>query len=121
MSDMGDGITSAEGRLLAVQMGALRDDVRDVKDTMRGMAKSLEQLVRIEEQQKDMRSAINRAFDDIKANRIKIDDTGARVSMIEQQLPGLKELRRWVIGGILSGNGMIATAVIYWFFQHHVS
>ena len=121
MADVGDGITSAEGRLLAVQMGALRDDVRDVKDTMRDMAKSLEQLVRIEEQQKDMRASINRAFDEVKTNRIKIDDTTARVAAIEQQLPGLKELRRWVIGGILSGNGMIASAVVYWFFQHHVS
>lgn len=119
--DMGDGITSAEGRLLAVQMGALRDDVREVKDTMREMARSLEQLVRIEENQKEMRSSIVRAFDEIKINRSRIDLTDGRVSLIENQLPGLRELRRWVIAGVLGALGMVASSIIYWFVQHHLN
>lgn len=116
---MADGITSAEGRLLAVQMVALRDDIREVKDTMRDVAKSLEQLVRLEENQKEMRSAVERAFDEIKINRGKVEVLEGRVAAIEKLRVG--ELRSWVIGGVISGNGMIASAIIYWFIQHHLN
>ena len=117
---MGDGITSAEGRLLAVQMSALRDDLREVKETMRSMASSLEKMVRIEEQQKDMRSSINRAFDEIKIDRSRANEIEARVAAIERTMPGLRELRGWVIGGVLSGLAMMATALVTFFIQHHI-
>lgn len=126
-----DGITSAEGRLLAVQMDALRDasakqmdalrdDVREVKSTMREMARSLEQLVRIEEQQKDMRSALGRAFEEIDKERGKRDAVEKRVAAIEHVMPGLRELRGWVIAGVISGVGMIAGSIVFYFFQNHV-
>ena len=113
-----DGITSAEGRLLAVQMGALRDDVRDVKDTMREMAKSLEQLVRIEEQQKDMRAAISRAFDEIKIERRKREEVESRVTTIEQAMPGMRELRNWVVGGVIGSLTMLTSAIVYYLQNH---
>ena len=117
---LSDGITSAEGRLLAVQMGAMRDDVREVKDTMRDMARSLEQLVRIEEQQKDMRAAMVRAFDEIRTERERREPIESRIGSIERDLPGLRELRRWVIAGVLSGLAMLASSLMLYFFQNHV-
>lgn len=99
-------------------MGALRDDVRDVKDTMRDMAKSLEQLVRIEEQQKDMRSAIGRAFDEIKAERMKREELESRVGSMEQAMPGMQEMRRWLIGGVTSVITLLVAAVIYYLKNH---
>jgi len=141
---MSDGITSAEARLLNVRMGALTEDVREVKTTMQGMARSLEQLVRIEEQQKDMRSALGRAFDEVSIERgkreliesrvsvierdlstaaetrRKADDIDNRLSSIERDLPGLRELRRWVVGGVLSGLAMITASLISFLVQHHI-
>lgn len=113
-----DGITSAEGRLLAVQMGALREDVKEVKETMRGMARSLEQLVRIEEQQKDMRAAINRSFDEIKGERHKREELESRVSTVEQAMPGMKEMRNWLVYGIVSTIGLITGAIVYYLKNH---
>ena len=118
--NISDGITSAEGRLLSVQMGAMRDDIREVKDTMREMAKSLEQLVRIEEQQKDMRLSISRAFDELKTYREQLDRVEKRVSSVEQMMPGLRELRGWVIAGVLSGVAMVASSVVFYFVQNHI-
>lgn len=115
---MSDGITSAEGRLLAVQMGALRDDVKEVKETMREMARSLEQLVRIEEQQKDMRSAIGRAFDEMKAERVKREELEARVAVVEKSMPGMNEMRKWLIGGVTSGIALLLAAVSYYIKNH---
>lgn len=113
-----DGINSAEGRLLAVQLSALREDFKEVKETMRGVARSLEQLVRIEEQQKDMRAAIGRAFDDIKGNRQKHDELESRVGLVEQAMPGMKEMRNWLIGGILTLISLFTSAVIYYLKNH---
>lgn len=115
---MSDGITSAEGRLLAVQMGALRDDVKEVKETMREMARSLEQLVRIEEQQKDMRSAIGRAFDEMKAERVKREELETRVAVVEKSMPGMNEMRKWLIGGVTSGIALLLAAVSYYIKNH---
>lgn len=42
----------------------------------------------------------------------RVDAQGDRISAIENVLPGLKELRVWVIGGVLGGAGMLGVALM---------
>jgi hypothetical protein len=85
---------------------------------MRDMAKFLEQLVRIEEQQKDMRSAIGRAFDEIKAERMKREEVASRVAAVEQAMPGMQEMRGWLIGGVTTVIALLVAAVSYYLKNH---
>jgi hypothetical protein len=121
-TDAGDGITSAEGRLVSMQLAYLRTDLSEVKATMGSMATSLASLVRIEEQQSTMRQGLDRAFLAIQKGddrdgmiRVEIDkldnDIGRRLTAIENELPNYRGLRRWVIGGILAGIAMMAVAL----------
>lgn len=94
-----------------MQLAYLRGDLAEVKGTMANMATSLASLVRIEEQQSAMRAGLERAFTEI----AKADDEraaiNARLSAVEQELPGYRGLRKWVIGGILAGLAMMGTVL----------
>lgn len=35
-----------------------------------------------------------------------------RLALVEQKMPGLTEMRSWVIGGVLSGAGMIGLGIL---------
>lgn len=136
MSDIAtDGaITSAEGRVIAVQIGGLQREMTEVKSAMVGIRVALDALVRMEERQADFRTALGRAFDEIKAERElrsmlekgmrdwregfekSRDDyrmeLNRRISEIEHQLPGLRELRKWVLAGVMAGIGLILAGVV---------
>lgn len=117
-TDPVDGITSAEGRLVSMQLAYLRSDLAEVKGTMTNMASSLASLVRIEEQQSTMRQGLDRAFTQIAKSDDERDAIGKRLDKVENELPNYRGLRKWIIGGILSGLGILTTAV---FFQFIVS
>lgn len=136
MSDLAtDGaITSAEGRVIAVQIGGLQREMTEVKSAMVGIRVALDALVRMEERQADFRTALGRAFDEIKAEReLRIslekgvrdrwgdfeksrddyrDGLNRRIAEVEQQMPGFRELRKWVITGVLAGVGLILAGVV---------
>lgn len=63
----------------------------------------LQGLVRLEERQSQVNSKLGEVS-------IDVTDIDKRLRAVEITLPGLKELRAWVIGGVISGLGMMATA-----------
>ncbi len=105
-------MTSTEARLLAGTLSELKTDVGEMRSSLLGMQRAMEALVRIDEQQITIRGAIGRAFDEIKEERSKREDLDARVQKLEVDAPSYKELRRWVIGGVLAGMGMLAAALL---------
>lgn len=112
MVDENDGMTTIEARVLAVKIDALKQDVGEMRSSVGAMARSMEALVRLEEQQRDMRGAVQRAFDELKAESGKREELAREITNIKSELPGYRELRRWVIGGVLAGVGMMAAALI---------
>jgi len=106
-----DGITSAEGRLVSMQLAYLRGDLAEVKGTMANMATSIASLVRIEEQQSAMRAGMERAFTEIAKGSTETEGLEKRITAVEQELPNYRGLRKWVIGGILAGLAMLGTLV----------
>ncbi len=107
-----DAMTSTEARLLAGTLSELKSDMGEMRASLSGMQRAMEALVRIDEQQITIRGAIGRAFDEIKEERNKRDGLDARVQKLEVDAPSYKELRRWVIGGVLAGMGMLAAALL---------
>jgi len=120
---MDEAMSSVEARLLTSAIAEVKADIGEMRTSLHGMQRAMEALVRIDEQQINIRSSIGRSFDEIKDERIKREAEIAderksrmaldeRVQRLEIDAPSFKELRRWVIGGVLAGMGMLAAALL---------
>jgi hypothetical protein len=119
--DDGVAITTIEARLLAASMGALQSDVAEMRASMKSMERAMESLVRIDEQQSNQRAAIGRAFDEIKDERKARETMAERVHLLEVDAPSYKELRRWVVGGVLTGIMALLAALFTIVFKVIIS
>lgn len=90
----------------------------DVK--LDNITEALQTLVRIEERQirSDQRLAelghtASRHEDRLRGVEVAVpENLGKRLNTIEASMPGLKEMRAWVIGGVLGGMGMMGVAIV---------
>lgn len=76
-----------------------------VEDALVDIAQSLKTLVALEVSHQETRAMVLRAIE----AQGRFD---GRLREIETEMPGLREMRSWVIGGVLSGIGMIAVALV---------
>ena len=79
------------------------------------ISRSLQQLIRLEEQHAETRRGLNRAFGEIQRCHAETD---ARLRVIEDQMPVLTLVRRWVLisvtslAGIAGLSAVLITAVV---------
>jgi len=83
----------------------LRDAVMSLRDSQQEISKSLQRLVSLEERHMETREAMSRAFGAIE----KVND---RLLKIEQDMPGLREVRGWVINGVLTVVAIVGAGVL---------
>ncbi len=74
----------------------VKDDITDIKTVLGTMSTNLQGITRIEERQIGVVSAIERS-------ETTHEDHDKRLSSIEKELPGLREMRSWVIKGVSVG------------------
>jgi len=91
--------------VLAEALAGLKEDVNDIKGTMKLMTDAVSKLTAVEQRQSDQSERIGDAY---KALAVM----GDRVGVIEIAMPGLKELRRWVVAGMVAGVSMMFVSVI---------
>jgi hypothetical protein len=92
-----------------------------VEEKLDGISSALQGIVRIEERQVQTNtqlSALNTSAREQDSRLREVEraipeNLGKRLASIEVALPGLKELRRWVVVGVVSGVGMIGAAVLH--------
>lgn len=104
-------MTSVEARILAATLVEVKSDIGEIRSSVAQMQRALDALVRIDEAQGNLRSAVSRAFDEIKDERTRREDLDKRMRILETDAPSYKELRRWVIGGVLTGIAMMGAAL----------
>lgn len=92
--------------VLEQRVSHVGESIERVEATVNSIAETLSSLVRIEERQ----VAINNKLAE---GSVAMSLQDARIKAIELTMPGLSELRKWVIGGVLSGIGMIGAAVVH--------
>lgn len=71
-----------------------------IEDTLKQIAENLERLAALEQKHLETRDAVGRAFASIE----KVD---LRVRHVELELPTLKLIRTWVIGGVLGSISLL--------------
>lgn len=89
------------------------------------ISECLERLVRLEERHSETREALNRVAVDISKVQDMVtdirlhlpDNLDKRLHQIEVTIPGLVEMRRWVVAGVLSALGLFGGSAIVILFQ----
>ncbi len=98
-------LTSSEARIISTQLGHLVVETKRNADAVAAIGESLHVLTRLEASQTNV-------VEKLKEGSIRMSDHETRLQRIEQDLPGLRELRRWVIAGVLAGAGMVGAALV---------
>lgn len=73
--------------------------------TLSEMSSSLQVLVRLEQSHSHI-------LDQLKSGSITMTGHEKRIQDLETKMPPLLEMRRWVVGGILAGIGMMGIALV---------
>lgn len=83
----------------------VKGDVAEVRADVKQMGEAIAKLISVEQRQTDQNERIAAAFDAIKA-------ASDRLTKIEQEMPGLRETRKWVVQGILGVCGILGLAIV---------
>lgn len=101
-----------------------QEDMREVlgslRESQQAISSSLERLVRLEERHIETREALGRAFgtidrhtEDLHSIRMSVPaNLETRLRTMENYMPGLLEMRRWLVAGVMSVVGLIGCGII---------
>lgn len=99
------GLTSPEARIIQAGMVGLAKEQERQGETLKDIGRALEVLAKIEQ-------AHSHVVDQLRSGSIRMTDHEDRIRKMEQQIPPLLELRRWVVTGILAGLSMMGVALM---------
>lgn len=90
--------------VLQAYLTTVQADVSEIKGTLAKLTDAVTGIERLETRQIALVS-------EIEAARKSQSSFESRIATIEHDMPGLRELRKWVVGGMISGIGMMLIAV----------
>ena len=99
-----------QGALLA-RLEAMQLDLVDMKSALRDLTAAVGRLAVIEEKQSNTAATLERAFTALQKVEDRYEKMDERVKNLELDMPGLKEIRRWVIGGVTAIVGLVGLGV----------
>ena len=93
-------MTTAEARIAVLERNCdeLKEAIFQIRD-------ALQSLVRLEEQHMETKAALTRVF-------VQCEKIETRMVEIEKVIPGLVELRRWVVAGMLGTLSVVGVSLI---------
>lgn len=90
--------------VLQAYLTTVQSDVSEIKGTLAKLTDAVTGIERLETRQIALVS-------EIEAARKSQSSFEQRIAAIEHDMPGLRELRKWVVGGMVTGIGMMLIAV----------
>ena len=81
---------------LNIRLGALHEDVGEMKSVLNRLTEAITKLALIEQQQAQTAGAIERAFKTIEKVEARCEKAENRLNLIEQQLPNVTRTSVWV-------------------------
>jgi DNA repair ATPase RecN len=117
-----DALFQQDERLRRVErdQADMREVLGSLRESQQAISNSLERLVRLEERHIETREALGRAFDTIDKHaealhgiRLAVPpNLEPRLRELENNMPGLLEMRRWMVAGVMSVVSLIGCGVI---------
>lgn len=105
-------MSDTDVQVLHHRVSAVERAVERIADAVEKIGENTAQLAVLEQRHSETRDGLERAFDAIGKCETRHESTESRLRDIEMSMPGLRETRRWVIGGILAMCSMVGAAVI---------
>jgi len=90
--------------VLQAYLTNVQSDVSEIKGTLAKLTDAVTGIERLETRQIALVAEIEIA-------RNNQSNFESRIAVIEHDMPGLRELRKWVVGGMVTGIGMMLIAV----------
>ena len=100
-----EGMDSAEARILHARLDGIVSSMERLAVASERMQETLHVLTEIRTQQTHILTQLN-------DGSTKMGDHERRIQTIERDLPGLRELRKWVVAGVIAGIGMMGAALV---------
>jgi hypothetical protein len=91
--------------VLQADLCGVQNDVTEIKGTLSKLTEAVTGIERLEMRQLAL-------IGDIEAGHNMQDGLEKRLARIEQLLPGLLEVRRWVVGSMVAGIGILLLALV---------
>lgn len=102
MPTEGQKMTSAEALVLDERTKHMQTDMTAIAGTIQDVNRKLEVLPVVAAAVDHLRTELTAAS----------KDHEQRIQRIEQQLPALAEMRKWVVGGVIAAVGMMGAAIV---------
>jgi len=103
--------------IMEFRIKALELHHAEFKDAITSIDKSLQTLTQLEAHHAETRDGLQRAFEaikEIKAEQKEINqDVEKRLRSIFDEMPTLKLIRGWVIGGVIGTLGIVGSAELF--------
>lgn len=100
-----DNDVSNGQRLLTYRVDRVEETIDEIRDAIKSIDSSLQGFAMVQSQYAATRAVLKRASSSIEALE-------KRLQAVEMELPTLKLVRNWVIGGVLSVVGTVGSAVV---------
>lgn len=108
-------LQSTEAKLIQLSLDHIRESQSAQAESLRRLGASLESLVKLEQAQGQILEKLRDGSERMNKLDMRITDNqhdlSNRVASLERDMPSLIELRKWVIGGMLAGIGMMGVAL----------
>lgn len=96
--------TEVNPEVLQAYLAGVQADVSEIKGTLAKLTDAVTGIERLETRQIAL-------VGEIESARKLQSNFENRIATIEHEMPGLRELRKWVVGGMVTGIGMMLIAV----------
>ena len=104
-------MTTAEVDVLAHRVTTVEAAVNEIKDAVATIASAVQAIAALEAHHSETRNGLERAFNAIANVEKEVKEFDKRLRDIEVAMPGLKEVRTWVICGVLATVAIVGGAM----------
>lgn len=98
-------LSSLEARVIGASLAHLTSEQKRTTDAVVAINESLHALTRLEVTQADIAERL-------KEGSMRMTDHEKRLQAVEQEMPGLREMRKWAISAMIAGLGMVGVALV---------
>jgi hypothetical protein len=111
--------------VLSEQVKGVSGRIDQIDVTLRAVAESLTAFVRLEERHAALIKQVETIVTEMTTHREEDDDRheliDARIKSVESSLPGLREVRRWVISLVLGVVALVGIGIYNGYMSHERS
>ena len=98
--------------VLEHRVSVVEGAVDRIADAVQEIAKSTSMIAALEARHAETRDGLERAFTEISKLETSDEKKGERITAIEIEMPGLREMRKLIVTGVVGIIGIVGAAVI---------